>query len=67
MIHKVSHLKDGIDRLYVSRKGERVLANIEDSDYASIWGLEDCIKKSKESLITAASNSTENIKTKRST
>ena len=37
MTHKALHLKDDIDRIYVSRKeGERGLASIEDSVDASI-------------------------------
>ena len=35
-MHKALHLKDDIDRLYVSRKGGRGLANIEDSVDTSI-------------------------------
>ena len=34
---------------------------------ASIWGLEDYIKKNKERQIKAAGNSTDNIRTKRKT
>ena len=48
-------------RLYVSRKGGRGLFSIEDSVDASIRRLEDYIKMSKERLITAANNSTDNI------
>ena len=41
MMHKALHLKDDVDRLYVSRKeGEGGLASIEDSVNASIQRLE---------------------------
>ena len=53
-MHKALHPRDDIDRLYLSRKeGGRELARNEDGVDASIWGLEDWIKKSKERLITA--------------
>ena len=61
------HQKDDIDRLFVSRKGGGRLASIEDSVDASIWGLEDNIKKSKERLITATIKNTDNIKINRTT
>ena len=64
MMHKALHQSDDIDRLYVLRKG---LTSIEDSIKASIWELEEYIKKSKERLITAANNSTDNIRTNRTT
>ena len=52
----------------MSRKeGERRLANIEDSVDASIWQLEDYIKKSKERLIAATRSSTDTIKINRTT
>ena len=48
------HPRDDIDGLYVSKKeGGRGFASIEDSMEASIRLLEDYIKKSKESLLTA--------------
>ena len=54
--------RDDIDKENVPRKeGVRVLDIIEDSAYASIWGLEYVIKKSREKLIIAASNNTNNI------
>ena len=47
----------------MSRKeGERGLASNEDSVEASIWELEESIKKNNERIITAASNSTDNEK-----
>ena len=49
MIYKALHLRDDIDRLYVSRKeGGRGLTSIEDSVDAPIQCLKDFIKKSKE-------------------
>ena len=49
MMHKALHLRDDTDRLYASRKdGGRGLASIEYCMDASIWGLEDNIKKSNE-------------------
>ena len=57
-MHKALHSKDNIDRLYVSRKvSGRGLASIEDSVNAAIRGLEDNIKKTKEKLFSAISNS----------
>ena len=53
-MHWVLHLRDGIDRRYVSRKeGERGLASIEDIIDASIQWLEDYTDKRRERLITA--------------
>ena len=52
----------------MSRKEERKgFAGIEDCIDASIQGLEEYIKKSKERLITAANNSNNNISTDRKT
>ena len=43
-MHKALHQRDGIDRLYVSRKeGGRGLTNIEDSVDASVQRLENYI------------------------
>ena len=55
---KIADYKQGLtfERLYVSRQGEKEIANIEDCLEVSIQGLEDDIKKSKEILITTASN-----------
>ena len=51
-IHKPVHLKDGIDRLYLTRKeGGRGTGNIEHCEDASIRGHEEYIKKIKEELI----------------
>ena len=52
--------------LYVHKKG-RSLHNIEDSMNALIRGHEDYIKKSKESLLKAACNSTHKIRAERRT
>ena len=56
-MHEALHLRDDKDRLYGPRKGERrELAGIEENVDTAIRGLENFIKKSKERLITAASN-----------
>ncbi len=47
-IHKALNPRGDIDRLYVSSKGERGLTRIEGNMHASIQGLEDGTKKSKE-------------------
>ena len=65
-MHKVLHLRDDVDRLYVSRKeGGRGLASIEDSVDASIQRLEDYIEKHEGGLITAIKNDTDNTVTNR--
>ena len=62
-MHKALYSGDVRDRLYVSRKeGGRGLRSIENSMDAFIRGLDD-IKKSKESLIKAASNNTGKVRT----
>ena len=49
IMHKALHSREGIDRLYVSRKaGGRGIASIEDSVDASIQRLEDYIVKHEE-------------------
>ena len=66
-MNKALHLRDDIDRLYVSRKeGGRELASIEKCVNASIQGLDNYTKKQRK-LIIAASNSISNIRTKRKT
>ena len=60
-MHKVLHLRDDVDRLYVSRKergGE--LASIEDSADGSIQRLEDYIEKHERWLITFIRKDTDN-------
>ena len=60
-MHKVSHPRDDVDRLYVSRKeGGIGLTSIEDSIDASIQRLEDYIQKHDGGLITAIRNDTDN-------
>ena len=60
-MHKALHLRDDVDRLYVSRKErERGLASIEDSVDESIQGLENKIEKHEAGLITAIRNETDN-------
>ena len=59
MHNKASHPRDNMDKLYVSRKGKRRLASIEDSADTSIRRLEDYIYiYIKEKLITATKNNT---------
>ena len=66
MMHKALHPRDYIDRLYDSSKeGGRELTSTEDYINASIQGLEEYIKKSKERLIRLVGNSTDNIRTNR--
>ena len=68
MMHKALHPRNGIDRLYVSRKeGGRKRAYIKDCGDATIQGLKEFIKKSKERQFTATSNSNGNIGTNRET
>ena len=63
-MHKALHPRDGVDRLYVSRKeGGRGLVSIENSVDASIHRLEDYIEKHEGGLITATRNDTDNTKT----
>ena len=58
---KVLHLRDDVDRVYVSRKeGGSGLASIEDNVDTSIQQLEDYIEKHEEGLITAIRNETDN-------
>ena len=60
-MHKALHLRDDVDRLYVSRKeGGRGLASIEDSVDTSIQRLGDYIEKHERGLITAIKNDTDN-------
>ena len=60
-MHKALHLRDDVDRLYVSRKGGgRGLASIEDTVDASIQRLEDYTEKHERGLITTIRNNTDN-------
>ena len=64
-MHRPLHLRDDIDRLYVSRKEEATgLANIEDYVNASIQGFKDCVIKWTERRITAACNNIDKYKDK---
>ena len=56
MMLKVLHLRDDIDRLYVSRK-ERGFVSTETYMDTSVQGLKEYIEKCKERLITTASKS----------
>ena len=67
-MHKALHLRDDVDRLYVSRKeGGRGLASIEDNVDASIRRLEDYIEKHEVGLVTAIRNDTDNTMDNRMT
>ena len=61
-INKALHLRDDVDRLYVSRTDRgRGLASIEDSFDASI-GLEDDMRMYERGLNTGTRNDTDNTK-----
>ena len=64
-MHKALHPRDNVDRLYVSRKGGRGHASIEDSFDASIQRIEDDIEKRRGRLITATRNNTDNTRISR--
>ena len=67
-IHKALHLRDDVDRLYVSRKeGGRGLTSIEDSVDESIQRLKDYTGKHEGGLITAIRNNTDNTMDNRMT
>ena len=67
-MQKALHLRDDVDRLYVSRKeGGRGLTSIEDSIDASIQRLKDYIQKREGGLMTATRNETENTMNNRMT
>ena len=60
-MHKALHLREDVDRLYVSRKeGGRGPASIEDSVDALIQRLEDYIEKHERGWITTIRNDTDN-------
>ena len=66
--YKSLHQRNDVDRLHVLRKeGGWGVASIENYEDATIQGLEKYTKKSKERLITAASNSNGNSKTNKKT
>ena len=65
-MHKALYPNDDTDRLFLSRKeGRRRFPTIEDSIDASIRGLKDYIKKRKETLITVASNSNDELRNRK--
>ena len=67
-MHSALHLKDDVNRLYVSRKeGGRWLASNEDSVNTSRQWLEDYIQKHRERLITVTRNNTDKMGTNRMT
>ena len=60
-MHKALHLRDNVDRLYVSRKERgKGLVSIEDSVDTSKQRLEDYIQKHERGLITSIRNGTDN-------
>ena len=60
-MHKALHPRDGVDKVYVSRKeGGRGLTSIKDNVDTSIRQLEDYIEKYEGGLITAIRNDTDN-------
>ena len=60
IVHKALHLRNDVERLYVSRKeGGRGLPRNEESVDTSIQRLEDRIKKRRGRLITAIKNNTD--------
>ena len=64
-MHSALHQIHDLNSIYVPRKVEgKAFARIKDSVDASVGRLEYDMKKSRERLITVASNSTDNIKTK---
>ena len=67
-MYKALHLRDDVDRLYVSiKEGGRGLASIEDSVDASIQRFVDYIEKHEGGLITAIRNNTDNTMDNRTT
>ena len=66
-IHKVLHPKEDVEELYVSRKGGRGIASIEDIDDASIKRYKNYIQKRGGRLITATLNNIDDTRTHRTT
>ena len=67
-MQKALHPRDGVDKLYVSRKeGGRVLASTEDSVDASLQQFEDYREKHEGGLIIAIRNDTDNTMDNRTT
>ena len=60
-MYKAYHLRDDIDRLYVTRKeGGRGLESIDDCVDGTVQGLKEFINSRKERLVTATSNRNKN-------
>ena len=60
-MHKALHLRDDVDRLYVSRKVEgKGLSCIENNVDASILRFKEYIEKHERGLMTAIKNDTDN-------
>ena len=66
-MHKSLHPRGYVDWLYVSRKGGRRLASIEDSVDASIQRLEDYIEKRLGRLVRATRNNTDDRRISKTT
>ena len=67
-MHKALQPRDDRDRLYVSgQEGGRGIANIEDCVEATIQGLKEYTKTSKERLLMITNNSRCNIWTNKKT
>ena len=62
-MHKALHPRNDVDILYVSRKGGRGFASIEDSIDTLIQRLEDYIEKRRGRLITATRNNINDMRT----
>ena len=56
-MYKTLHLKDDVDKLFITSKGEWELANNKECVDGRTQRLEEHINKSKERLITAVNNS----------
>ena len=65
--HWALHSRDDIEYMYQVKKGGRGFASIEDCVDASKQELKNSIKKSQKRLITAASDSSYNIRPDRKT
>ena len=61
-MYKALHPSDDVDRLYVTGKGGRGLANIKNSVDALIQWFEDYVQKRGERLITATRKNTDNTR-----
>ena len=58
-------MRDGMQIICVKTRRRKRTLSIEDGVYASIRGIDDNIRKSKEKLITATKNGNDNIKINR--